>query len=263
MDIHDRISAWLDGALPAEEVARLEAEAAADPEVAALMADYKAQDAELALAFDSLLEDPVPEALAAAATGSPPAAAPAPVPANSPHPPRWAPLSAAAMLALVALGAGGGALLTRAYFPATEVVEVQQGWMADIADYHRVYAAQGRHLAEVPASEKDHIETWLSAQTGVDFAVPDLTASGFVFEGARLLVAGGKPVVQLLFRGEDGAVLALCALQSEGAGEGFEARSFGADVAMVRWFDDGAAWVAVGTPQMPLEDLARTASGQV
>ena len=174
--------------------------------------------------------------------------------------------SFAAMLALLLVGAGGGALITRAIAPNEELADghATRGWMAEIADYHRVYARQSRHLAEVPASETAHIETWLGNETGVPFTVPDLAASGFTFQGARLLVAGGKPVAQLLYTDAEGRVLALCALELAGAEPGdFEARSFGVDIEMVRWNGPGSAWVAVGTPGMPLETVARAAAEEV
>ncbi|MGR3793162.1 hypothetical protein [Vannielia sp. SX4] len=173
--------------------------------------------------------------------------------------------SIAAALALLLVGAGAGALMTRALVPGTELADghATRGWMDEIADYHRVYARQVAHLVEVPASEKDHIETWLGKETGVPFSVPDLAASGFTFQGARLLVAGGKPVAQLLYTDADGQVMALCMLGREGPGsEEFTPRSFDG-VEMVRWLAPGAAWVAVGEPGMDLEAVAREAAQEV
>ena len=48
---------------------------------------------------------------------------------------------------------------------------------------------------------------------GVAFSIPDLSQFGLTFEGGRLLVAAGKPVAQLMYRLQDGTVIALC-LQS-------------------------------------------------
>ena len=173
--------------------------------------------------------------------------------------------SIAAVLALLMVGAGAGALLTRVFAPGTELADghATRGWMDEIADYHRVYARQVRHLAEVPASEQDHIEAWLGKETGVPFSVPDLTASGFTFQGARLLVAGGKPVAQLLYTDAGGQVMALCVLAREGeATPEFTPRSFDG-VEMVRWLAPGAAWVAVGEPGMDLDAVARAAAQEV
>lgn len=252
-----QISAWLDGTLSAAERAALEAEALADPGLAAEMQAYQAQDAELAAAFDALLDAPLPDALSAA-VAAPAQASPAPVPANLSRAPIRALL--AASLAFLLIGGAGGAYVTRAYFPKAQIVEVSPGWMAQVASYHRIYARQARHLAEVPASEQDHIEAWLGKETGVDFTVPDLSQAGFTFEGARLLVAADKPVVQLLYRDASGRVVALCALASTREAEGFETRQFGADITIVRWAKPGADWVAVGDSGADLMAVAELAS---
>ncbi|MCO6384754.1 hypothetical protein [Oceanicola sp. 502str15] len=330
-DRFDRISAYLDGALGAEEAAALEAEAARDPELAAEIEAAGALDGEIGAAFDSLLEAPLPAALmsavsatttpgtrmesarptvaGAAETGADPVEAPqvaeaepgapgqqalggadlalteAPAvggippggaaPREDSIPPAFGPAnldrrpifsaSIAAILALLMVGAGAGALMTRAFAPGEELADghATRGWMDEIADYHRVYARQVAHLVEVPASEQAHIEAWLGKETGVAFKVPELSASGFAFQGARLLVAGGKPVAQLLYTDAGGQVMALCVLAREGEGsEEFTPRSFDG-VEMVRWLAPGAAWVAVGEPGMDLEAVAREAALEV
>ncbi|SIO31793.1 zf-HC2 domain-containing protein [Vannielia litorea] len=324
-DRFNRISAYLDGALSEDEAARLEAEAAADPALAAEIEAAGALDAEIGAAFDALLDAPLPAALTAAVSATttpgtrleearPTVAAAAPVgegraaapevpeaepgapgqaalggeaasvggippggnaPREEMPPPDYAAAnenrrpffssSIAAALALLLVGAGAGALMTRALAPGTELADghATRGWMDEIADYHRVYARQVAHLVEVPAREKDHIETWLGKETGVPFRVPDLAASGFEFRGARLLVAGGRPVAQLLYTDGEGRVMALCVLAREGEGsDEFTPRSFDG-VEMVRWLAPGAAWVAVGEPGMDLEAVAREAAQEV
>lgn len=58
--------AWLDGELSAEEAARVEAEVAADPELARLAGEHRAMRSRLSHAFDTIAEAPVPEELVAA-----------------------------------------------------------------------------------------------------------------------------------------------------------------------------------------------------
>lgn len=246
-----RLSAWLDGVLPPEEVAALEAEAARDPGLLAEMEALRRQDDDLGEAFDALLDRPVPEHLTRAARAQ--------APANLPQAPRITAGLLAAGLALLTFGLGSGTYLGQMRAPAPQIITVAPGWMAEIAAYHRVYARQGRHLVEVPAEEKDHIVAWLSKETGVQISVPDLAASGYDFRGARLLVAAGKPVAQLIYTDAAGAVIALCALQSDTMQEGFAEKTFD-DVEMVRWTVPGAAWVAVGAPGAPLGAIARIAS---
>lgn len=84
------------------------------------------------------------------------------------------------------------------------------GWLQEIADYHAVYSTEERHLVEVGADKKEHLEKWLSKKTGALVQVPDLSGLGYVFEGGRLLVADGRPVAQLIYRDKDKTVVALC-----------------------------------------------------
>ena len=137
------------------------------------------------------------------------------------------------------------------------------GWISDIADYHAVYARQVRHLVEVPAEEADHIETWLTATIGADVIIPDLAEQGLTFEGARLLVAAGRPVAQLLYTDADGAVVALCQIQSDSPQLAARQDAIGG-FELVSWGGDEANFVVVADEgRVDLRDIVEAASGQV
>lgn len=57
--------AWLDGELPGDQAAEIEAKVAADPELSRLAGEHRAMQARLKRAFDSVAEAPVPERVAA------------------------------------------------------------------------------------------------------------------------------------------------------------------------------------------------------
>ncbi|WP_095590497.1 anti-sigma factor family protein [Actibacterium ureilyticum] len=253
----ERLSAYVDGALSPDQMTEVEALAARDPAVLAEIESLQALDLQLNDAFDQMLDLPGADAL-------PPALQPvAPTAANLNQAPSWGFGQIAAMLAMLLVGAGGGWFVAQNSAPPAQVAQAR-GWMAEVADYHRVYATQVRHLAEVPASEKEHIEAWLGQTTGVPFKVPDLSAAGYTFQGARLLVAAGKPVSQLLYTDAAGQVLAICAIAGgdpEGTGE-FTPRDFG-DVQMVNWKTGTASYVVVGTPDMDLPVLARQVAQEI
>ena len=167
---------------------------------------------------------------------------------------------AASLVVFVLGGIGGFAL--RGEAPPTQTA----GWLADIADYHAVYASQGRHLVEVGADESDHIETWLGNTIGASFNIPDMTAFGLSFEGGRLLVANGKPVAQLMYRDAEGTVVALCLQRSNSAGDGsptFKEHTInGFD--FVSWTADGADYVVIGPNGQPeLNAMAMQASLEI
>jgi anti-sigma factor RsiW len=258
--ISDRISAYLDGALSEAEQHELEALVAADPAVAAEFEALSRVDTALAKGFADMLDAPVPLQLARAIDVA--AAAPKAAPVRT----SWGNLrSLAAAVALLGVGAVLGAGVTRAIGPSVDVAQTKPGWLDQVAEYHAVYAAQGRHLVEVPASEQAHLETWLADQTGVPFTVPDLSESGLEFQGARLLVANGKPVAQLMYTDAAGQVVAVCfmtggdATLAEGAAV-FADRRVGA-FDLVSWKDRSASYVVIGPAgREDLRQIAETAS---
>src|SRR5437868_14097456 len=63
--------AWLDGELDPAEAARVEAEVAADPQLAAVAAGHRAMQSRLKGAFGTLLDAPVPEPILAAIRNPP------------------------------------------------------------------------------------------------------------------------------------------------------------------------------------------------
>ncbi|MEO0914574.1 MAG: anti-sigma factor, partial [Pseudomonadota bacterium] len=200
-----KLSAYIDGELDAADTAAVETLAEKDPEIAAELESLRATDAALLGAFDDLLSEPVPLDLARAIENVPAT----PAPANLPEAPRgWGFGAIAAGIAALVLATGIGGYGGYTLAPE-KVVVAERGWMADVADYHRVYAREGRHLAEVPPEEAEHIMSWIGDRTGVPFTIPDLTAQGLTFEGARLLVAGRKPVAQLMYKAADGTIFAL------------------------------------------------------
>ncbi len=251
----EKLSAYLDGELPEDEVreieAALEQDTALQAELEALMAaDTLAKDD-----FAAMLDEPVPTALAAAIRDAPES-----LPANTPSRPRSANrlIAAGLVLALLVGGAGG---YFRGLSEGTQLAAAP-GWLSDIADYHRVYATQQRHLVEVGADEAEHIETWLTATVGADVRIPDLTDHALTFEGARLLVAAGKPVAQLMYTDGEDRVVALCLIQSDAPRDGFDKRTIGA-FDMVTWGGTGSNVVLVGDEgRGDLDEIARSAASQ-
>lgn len=254
-DTSEKLSAYLDGELDPSDAAAVEAllasDLAAQAELDALIqADAVAQEQ-----FDAQLSDPIPLALAKQIKATPLTARPSP---TSSWPIRN---MIAASLVVFCLGGAGG------YFVNEQTRPIETtGWLADIADYHEVYASQTRHLVEVGSYQSEHLVRWLGQTVGTEFSIPNLSDFDLVFQGGRLLVANGKPVAQLMYKHEDGTVIALCFQASTGITEGapaFQERTInGFD--FVSWSADGADYVVIGPGGQPnLNAIAAMAALEV
>ncbi len=58
----------------------------------------------------------------------------------------------------------------------------------------------------MPASQAEEISNWLTTAVGVAFRVPDLGADGWTFQGARVVLADGRPAGQLIYTSADGDI---------------------------------------------------------
>lgn len=271
-----RLSAYLDGQLPADEVAEIDAILADDAAARAVYEKLKLGSEFGARAFERMLQEPIPLDLVRnikeARGGDDDTSSSlgfAAIPISETRAPRrsafW-PQALAASLVIFLAGGAVGYLISEqkqtSFQSAANEFTPARTWLDDIADYHRIYARQARHLVEVPASEKDHIAEWLSASTGVAFTVPDLTAQKLTFEGARLLVANGKPTAQLLYRDAENEIFAICFLKSDPV-EGTTAmvESMRNDVGLISWQKGDASFVVVGPSADPdLERIAEAVS---
>ncbi|MEM6636084.1 MAG: anti-sigma factor [Pseudomonadota bacterium] len=252
----EKLSAFLDGELSEDEARDIERALASDPGLQEKLESLMAADTLAKNAFADMLTDQVPVELAAAIQDAPVSS-----PANTPRAPTAAGWLAAAA-AVVALMVGGAAGYFTGVSQNTQVAAAP-GWLDDIADYHRVYASQSRHLVEVGADEADHIETWLSNSVGSQVRIPDLSDEGLTFQGARLLVAAGKPVAQLMYTDGDARVVALCQIQTDTPRPDFGQRTINA-FDMVVWGARNANFVIVGDEgRGDLDAIAQSAAAQV
>lgn len=226
-----------------------------DPALQAELEALMAADVVAKEQFSEMLDEPVPLELAAAVQNAPTESA-----ANVSRAPSGVRMLTA-VAALIALLVGGTAGYFAGLSESQQVVSVP-GWLTHIADYHRVYANQNRHLVEVPASEADHIQTWLTKSVGVDVRIPDLSAQGLTFEGARLLVIAGKPVAQLMYTDADMRVVAIYQIQSDTPRDGFEELSINT-FDMVTWGSQNSNFVVVGDEaREDLVEIAQSVAAQ-
>lgn len=273
-----RLSAYLDGQLPEAEMEEINTILAGDDAARTVYEKLKLGSEFGARAFDRMLQEPIPLDLVrnikeAGRNEDDPsklgfAAIPtAEIPANR-RSAFW-PQALAASLVIFLAGGAAGYLISEqkqtSFQTASNQFAPTRTWLDDVAEYHRIYSRQARHLVEVPASDRQHIVEWLSASTGVPFSLPDLSAQKLTFEGARLLVAGGKPTAQLLYRDGENEIFAVCFLQSEPVeGKTQLAESMRNDIGLVSWQKGKASYVVVGPSADPdLERIAEAVSASI
>jgi anti-sigma factor RsiW len=179
------LHAYADGELDGPERDDIERLIAASPQAQQELASIQRQKTAVKFSFGGVVHETVPEALTAAA--------------RRPMARRrsWIPNLAAA-LALLAAGAAGG------WFTSARVNSIAMASLPERAfSAYEIYAVEVRHAVEVPASEQDHLQKWLSKRVGVPFKVPDLSDKGYSLLGGRLLADGAKPAGLLVY--EDAA----------------------------------------------------------
>jgi anti-sigma factor RsiW len=258
-----RLSAYMDGETSREEKEELERLIASDPETRRVYETLRHGSDVGRRAFDEVLKEPVPLALVRAIKSAQP-----PKVRETPRfvPPslKLAPTGRQALAASLILFVIGGGI---GYFYGTSptgqpVAQTSQapahGWIDDIAASHRIFAHQPRHLAELPATQVAEIIEWLTGNVGVKFSVPNLTSVGLSFQGARLLVAAGKPTGQLIYKNADGEVIAIYFLKDSATDESNDFNEIiKDDVGVVSWHRDGTAFAVVGpSADATLDDLA-------
>ena len=184
------LHAWLDGELPPDRRAEVDAWLAEHPDDAARVRLWAADGEALRARFDPVHEEPVPQALAQVVWRTAP-----PIPGQ--HWKRWA-----AALAVFALGGVVGAGLMWRLQPAPAVALVradQPAWVQRAAVAHAVYVPEVRHPVEVKAQE-EHLSRWLTKRLDVPVKLFDLRAQGFELVGGRLLPDAAGPSAQLMYQ---------------------------------------------------------------
>jgi anti-sigma factor RsiW len=232
IDLH----AFIDGELPPERAAAVEAEVARDPVLAARVRDFRADKQALIATYGPLISAPVPAALQAAAY-----AGPRPSPAR-----RWG--------RYVALG--GAAALA-----ASLLLIFMPGEPRDPAIQQ---ALEARDNARTPSRELDGrdptsiaaADQAMSAMLGNPVRAPDLKRAGFKLVSAEIYGATGPGAVQLRY--EDGMRRLFTVFLRPSAGpDAFMVTQRGA-VRICVW--QNADLTAVMTGEMSTPELFRLAS---
>jgi anti-sigma factor RsiW len=182
----DELHAYVDNELPAERKGDVEAWLETHPEDAERVHSWRTMAEALHARYDSVANEPVPKRLELERLVRPPR--------------KW--VYGAVAASLFAFVAGGGAGWIAHGAAATP--SVFQAFTGDALDAHRLYAVEVRHPVEVPGSERDHLQAWLTKRCGWAVRAPELTATGLKLVGGRLLPGPSGPASFLMYESASG-----------------------------------------------------------
>lgn len=192
------LNAFVDGRLPAERAAAVDAYLEARPEERARLRRYAEQQRDLRNAFAMQTAEPIPGRLRVARLVA--------VRRGRRH---WQFAALAAAVALLFVGGAGGwgarswgvRLLPTSR--SAQAAAAEREITADAIAAHQVFAVEVKHPVEVAAAQEAHLVQWLSNRLGRRLVVPDLTASGYQLMGGRLLPSEVGPAAQFMYQNGD------------------------------------------------------------
>jgi anti-sigma factor RsiW len=254
----DTLSAWLDGELPPERRAEVDAWLLANLEEAARVRLWAADRDALRARLAPAETEPVPERLQQLVWQHAPEAAA----------PWWHGRGQwAAALAIFALGGLIGAGAMWRVQPARPVVAQAPagGWVQRAALAHSVYVPEQRHPVEVAVAgrtaeesraQEEHLSRWLTRRLNVPVKLFDLREQGYELVGGRLLPdgAGAGPGAQLMYQATGGTARVTVYLRKpdEAAPAAFRFERDG-DVNLFYWVEAGTGYALAGS--LPREQL--------
>jgi len=166
----------------------------------------------------------------------------------------------AAVLALI-VGAGGG-WAANDFFNAGSNAE--QALARDGMHAHRVYEVEVRHAVEVPANEEKHLVAWLSKRLDAPVRAPDLSTRGFQLVGGRLLPAASGRAAQFMYENDKGDRLTLYVERNRTGGETAFRFVNEDEISAFYWKDGPLAYALIGRAgREQLLGLARTTYSQI
>jgi anti-sigma factor RsiW len=227
----DELHALVDGELPAERRAAIEAWLATHPEDAARVATWRAQGDAIRGRYGAIASEPTPsrfdlERLARAGRNGR----------------SWGAIAAAGMIVAFVAGGVVGWVGRGASAAAPSRFEALT---AQALDAHQVYVVDVRHPVEVSGAERPHLLSWLSRRLDHELRIPDLEANGLKLVGGRVLPGPFGPAAFCMYEGASGERFTIYYARTDAAQTAMRFRS--ADrLAAVYWVENGLAYVVTG-----------------
>lgn len=242
----DELHAFVDGELPEDRRADVEAWLVAHPADAARVAAWRKQIELINERYAAVADEPVPQRLTIERLA---------------QPARWRRLvTAAAAIVLVIAGGAAGWFARGAWDGTPAAVSVT----AEALEAHRVYVVEVRHPVEVPGSEAAHLQQWLSRRVGHELRAPNLADFGLTLVGGRLLPGPkGAAAAFFMYEGRSGERFTIYCVRSRSPESALRYRDAGT-VGAVYWADGDLSYVVSGPAERQrLHGVAQSAYEQL
>jgi anti-sigma factor RsiW len=243
----DELHAYVDGELPVDRRAAVEAWLATHADDAARVAAWRRQAEAIRARYGEVAEQPIPHKLhlgrMSYASRS------------------WKIAAAAAVFVAFFLGGLAGWILRES---PVELPDDLARLTAQALYAHKIYTAEVRHPVEVVAAEAAHLQQWLSKRVGAPLRAPNLEKQGLQLVGGRLLpTSTGKAAAFFMYENASGERFTLYCARTEIADSAMrynEAEKAGT----VYWVDSNVAYIVSGANgRKQLWHVARAAYEQI
>jgi anti-sigma factor RsiW len=235
----------VDGMLPADRLAAVEAWLATHPDAAMHVAEWRAQAEAVRARYGAVATEPVPERfgldrlMQRGRRG-------------------WRTVAAAAMVAAFVGGVAGWL----AHGASAAGPSALEQITTEALNAHKLYIAEVRHPIEVRAGE-EHLMPWLSLRVGTTLRAPNLESYSLKLLGGRLLPGPYGPAAMFMYETPAGERYTFYCARSNTARTALRYNAAG-DAAAVRWVESDIGYVVSGPAERnKLIEIAQTAYEQM
>jgi anti-sigma factor RsiW len=236
----DELHAYVDGVLPLDRRAAVEAWLAVHPNDAADVAQWRAQADAIRASYGAVASEPVPGRFDLDRLTRPRS--------------NWRAIAAAALIA-AAIGAAAGWI---AHGVSASPHSRFEQFSAEALNAHRLYIAEVRHPIEVSAGES-HLLPWLSRRVGATLRAPNLEAYSLKLLGGRLLPGPNGPAALFMYETPAGERYTFYCSRANAPRTALRYNASG-DAAAVLWVESEIGYVVSGpAARERLIDIAQSA----
>jgi len=243
----DELHAYIDGELPDDRLAAVEAWLNGHPEDAAKVAHWRSQAEQIRDRYGAVADEKVPAQLG--------------LDRLLRRKRSWIGIAAAATVAAFMMGGAVGWMArgASAAVPPSPIDLLT----ADALAAHRLYTVEVRHPVEVPGAERPHLTNWLSKRIGYDLAPPELDSIGLKLVGGRLLPGPAGAAAFYMYERASGERFTLYCTRTKAAATAMRFSAPGRSAALT-WVDHGVAYVIAGPAERDaLTKVAKAAYEQI